>query len=76
MTKTRRIVAKMIGLAQCGIGGVSMAFTYLVYASESIRDSLAITAREVSLSMLVLSIFGLMSIASGMLLVREDSGRC
>jgi len=72
VTNTRILVAQFIGLIQCGLGGVASVFAYLVYANPSIRDALAITPKEVYIYMFLFLVFGIFSILSGLLLVREE----
>ena len=74
MTNARKSVARFIGIIQCGLGGVASVFAYLVYASPSIRDALAITSSEVYFYMFLFLVFGMFSILSGLLLVREEDG--
>jgi len=72
MGEVRRAVSQFIGLIQCGLGGVASVFAYLVYASPSIRDALSVTPNEVYLYMFLLLVFGMFSILSGLLLIREE----
>jgi len=75
MVKVRRAVSLFVGGVQCGLGGLASVFAYLIYASPSIRDMLAITPTEVYLYMFLFLVFGMFSILSGLLLIRtEDSG--
>jgi len=75
MSKFRKVVSQIVGGIQCGLGGLASVFAYLIYASPSIRDMLAITPKEVYLYMFLFLVFGMFSILSGLLLVRkEDSG--
>jgi len=72
MVKTRKIISQIVGGIQCGLGGLVSAFAFLIYASSSIRDIIAVTSEEVYLYMFIFFIFGLFSILSGLLLVRES----
>jgi len=72
MTKARRMVSQLVGGIQCLLGGLSSVFAYIVYASSSIRDDLAITSEEVYLYMFLFLVFGMFSILSGLLLVHEE----
>jgi hypothetical protein len=75
MAKARRVALLIVGGLQCGLGGFASVFAYLVYASSSIRDMLAIASDEVPLYMFLFLVFGMFSILSGFLLVHEkDSG--
>jgi len=68
------VVARFTGVIQCGLGGLASVFAYLVYANPSIRDALAITSKEVYFYMFLFLVFGMFSILSGLLLVREEDG--
>jgi len=72
MIKARRVASQLVGGIQCGLGGLASVFAYLVYASPLIRDVLAITSEEVYLYMFLFLVFGVFSILSGLLLVREE----
>jgi len=75
MIKVRRAVSRFVGGVQCGLGGLASVFAYLIYASPSIRDMLAVAPEEVYLYMFLSLVFGLFSILSGLPLIRtEDSG--
>jgi len=75
MSRPRKVVSQIVGGIQCGLGGLASVFAYLIYASPSIRDLLAVTPEEVNLYMFLFLIFGMFSILSGLLLIRtEDSG--
>lgn len=75
MAKARRVALRLVGGLQCGSGGLASVFAYLVYASPSMRDALAIASEEVPLYMFLFLVFGMFSILSGFLLVyEEDSG--
>jgi hypothetical protein len=73
MTKARRAALRLVGGLQCGLGGLASAFAYLVYASPSTRDALAIASEEVPLYMFLFLVFGMFSILSGFLLVHEEN---
>ena len=72
MAKARRVVSRFVGGIQCGLGALASVFAFLVYASPSIRDALAITSEEVYLYMFLSLVFGVFSILSGSLLVRKE----
>jgi hypothetical protein len=54
------------------LGAAASAFAYLVYASQSIRESLSIANEESFLIAFLLVIFGAFSMLSGMVLIREE----
>jgi len=72
MIKVRRIASRLVGGIQCGLGGLASVFAFLIYASPLIREALAITYEEVYLYMFLFLVFGVFSILSGLLLVREE----
>jgi len=75
MAKARKVVSRLVGGIQCGLGGLAWTLAYLVYASQPMRDALAITYEEIALYMFLLLVFGMFSILSGLILVREkESG--
>jgi hypothetical protein len=76
MGKARKAASWFIGGIQCGLGGLAAALAFLVYASPSLQEALAITLeKEGYLYMLLLLVFSLFSIISGLLLIhREKNG--
>jgi len=75
MVKAGRAVSRFVGGIQCGLGGLASVFAYLIYASPSMRDLLAVTPEEIYLYMFLFLVFGMFSTLSGLLLIRtEDSG--
>ena len=72
MIKVRRIASRLVGGIQCGLGGLASVFAFLIYASPLIREALAITYEEVYLYMFLFLVFGVFSILSGLLLLREE----
>ena len=72
MTKVRRVMSRLIGGVQCWLGGLAVTLAFLVYGSPSVRDVLAVTSEEVYLYMFLFLVFGMFSILSGLLLVREE----
>lgn len=75
MAKTRKAVSRFVGEIQCVVGGSASVFAYLIYASQSIRDALAVTFEEVYLYMFLLLVFGMFSILSGLLFIRKEESR-
>lgn len=75
MGRARKAVSWTVGGIQCGLGGLAAVFAFLVYASPSLQETLAITFQEVYLYMLLLLVFSTFSIISGLLLIhREKNG--
>jgi hypothetical protein len=72
MSKFRRIVSQLIGMIQCGLGVLASVFAYLIYASPSIRDMLAVDSGEIYLYMFFFLVFGIFSILSGLLVRKEE----
>lgn len=62
-----------MGGFQCVVGAIASVFAYIVYAGASVREQLSISQDEVTLFMFVFIVFGVFSIASGMILLREKS---
>lgn len=71
MVKARKVISQIIGGIQCVLGGLASAFAILIYTSQSIRDTIAVTSDEIYFYMFLFFIFGLFSIMSGLLLVRD-----
>ncbi len=72
MGKARRVVSQLVGGIQCGLGALASVSAFLVYASPSMREALAMTSEEVYLYMFLFLVFGILSILSGLLLFREE----
>lgn len=75
MTTLRKVASLFAGGIQCILGGLSSIFAYFVFVSQPIREMLAIEPREVPLFMFLLSVFGMLSIMSGLLMVWGRDGR-
>jgi len=73
MTKTKKVVSRLVGGIQCGLGGIAAVLAYLVYASPTIRDTLSVTSEEVYLYMFLFLVFGMFSIISGLFLAHEEN---
>jgi hypothetical protein len=71
MPKARRMISRLVGGIQCGLGGLASVFAFLVYASQLIRDSLAVAPEEIYLYMFLFLVFSMLSILSGLLLLSE-----
>jgi len=73
MTKIRKTVSRFVGGIQCVMGTLASVFAFMIYVSSSMRETLAITSEgEGYLYMFLLSIFGILSILSGILLVHKE----
>jgi len=72
MGEARKIVSWIAGGIQCGLGGLSSVFAFLVYASPPIQEALAIPPGELYLYMFLFLVFGMFSILSGLLLIRKE----
>ncbi len=73
MTNVRGAVSRFVGGIQCVLGVLASVFAFIIYASLSVRETLAITSEgEVYLYMFLSLIFGVFSILSGLLLVRGE----
>lgn len=76
MGNARKAASWLVGGIQCGLGGLAAVLAFLVYSSPSLQQTLAITLeKEGYLYMLLLLVFSLFSIISGLLLIhREKNG--
>ena len=73
MTNVRKAVSRFVGGIQCVLGVLASVFAFIIYASPSMRETIAITSEgEVYLYMFISLIFGIVSILSGLLLVRAE----
>jgi len=69
----RRKVSIVVGLAQSVIGASATVFAFIIYHNFlGIQAVLSVTAKDVVLYMLILIVFGLLSIISGLFLVNEQ----
>jgi hypothetical protein len=73
--RPRRIVSLVVGLAQCGFGGVASVLSYFIYSNSSLRETLSIASEEIYLYMFVSAVFGVLSLVSGVLLVQQNGRR-
>lgn len=74
----KRVLAVVVGAVQSLIGILSMASAYLIYDNPrylEMRTILSIPNEYVTLCILLLSIFSLFSIISGLLIIYEWSIR-
>jgi hypothetical protein len=70
--RLRKGASWVVGGIQCGLGGLASVVAFLVYASPSFRETLAIASEETYLYMFLLLVFGVFSILSGLLLVHGE----
>jgi len=69
----RRKVSIVVGLAQSLIGAFATVFAYVLYYNFlGIQAVLNVPQKDVVLYMLILIVFGLLSIISGLFLVNEQ----
>jgi len=69
----RRKVSIVVGLAQSVIGAFATVFAYIIYHNFfRIQEVLNVPQKDVLLYMLILIVFGLLSIISGLFLVNEQ----
>ena len=73
MASIRTLIARIIGGAQCIFGAVASVFAYLVYANQGTREALSITQEEIPLFILAFLVFSVLSILSGIILIREEN---
>ncbi|MEM3458858.1 MAG: hypothetical protein QXN36_08270 [Candidatus Bathyarchaeia archaeon] len=73
MASVRKVISRLVGGVQCVLGVVASVFAFIIYASPSMRETIAITSEgEVYLYMFLSLIFGVFSILSGLLLIRGE----
>jgi len=69
----KRKVSIAVGLAQSVVGAFATVFAYVLYLNLfGMQAVLNVPQRDVRLYMLVLIVFGLLSIISGLFLVNEQ----
>jgi len=69
----RRKISIVVGLAQSVLGALVAVFAYILYHNFfDIQAVLNVPQKDVVLYMLVLIVFGLLSIISGLFLVNEQ----
>ena len=69
----RRRVSVVVGLTQSIIGASATIFAYLLYYNFlGVQAMLNVPSKDVVLFMLVLIVFGLLSIISGLFLINEE----
>jgi hypothetical protein len=62
-----------IGLAQCMIGAFATVFAFLLYYNSfGMQAVLNVPQKDVTFYMLILIVFGLLSIISGLFLVNKE----
>jgi len=70
--EARKIVSKVVGVTQSGIGALAVIFAYILYYDLfDIQGMLNTSTQNVPLYMLILLIFGLLSVISGLFLIYE-----
>jgi hypothetical protein len=75
MGRARKAVSWLVGGIQCALGGLGAVVAFLIYASQSLRETLAIAFQDVYVYMFLLLVFSVFSILSGLFLVhREQNG--
>jgi len=71
--EVRKVVSKVVGVAQSGIGVLAIIFGYILYYNLfDIQGMLNVSAQNVPLCILLLFIFGLLSVISGLFLFYEQ----
>jgi len=70
--KGRKLISGFIGVTQEAIGVLTIVFCYVLYYNLfDALNWLKIAAEHVALYVLILSVFGFVSIISGFFLIRE-----
>ena len=75
MATPGKAASLLVGGIQCIIGGISSILAYFVFASQSLRETLTIKSQEVPLFMFLLTVFGMLFIMSGLLMVWGRNGK-
>lgn len=70
----RRILAVVVGSLQAAIGVLAVIFTYVLYHNFFDVQSLMNISENVPVYMLLLFVFGFVSIISGLFLIHERLG--
>ena len=70
----RRIICRLVGSLQCGLGGLAGVFAYLIFATPSMQEWLSVAPREVPLYMFGFAVLAVLLILSGLLLARGEVG--
>lgn len=72
--KTRKTLAKIVGLMQAVIGGLSIVFAFLAfYNIFSVQTMLGTTGVDIGFYLWVFIIVGILSIISGLFLLYEQT---
>jgi len=68
-----KTITKVVGLAQGVVGAISFIFAYFLYYNLfNVQVMLGISGKDLFLYMLLFTVFGLLSIASALLLIFEQ----
>jgi len=69
----RETITKVVGLAQGVVGAVSFIFAYFLYFNLfDVQVMLGVSAKDLFMYMLLLIVFGFLSIASALFLIFEQ----
>jgi len=70
--EVRKIISRVVGVAQSGMGVLAVIFAYLLYYNLfDVQGMLNASSQNAPLYMLLLLIFGLFSVISGLFLIYE-----
>ena len=70
--EVRKIISRVVGVAQSGMGVLAVIFAYLLYYNLfDVQGMLNASSQNAPLYMLLLLIFGLFSVISGFFLIYE-----
>jgi len=72
VTKIRSAVSLLVGGIQFGFGALALVLALLIYAVPEVQMGLTANLNEVYLYMFIFSVFGILSIVSGTLLIRRE----
>jgi len=69
---TRRIISRIVGVAQSAIGAIVIVFAYALHSNLfGMQNTLGISTKSLPLYVLILFIFGFLSIISGLFLIYD-----
>ena len=67
---SRRIISRIVGMVQSAVGAITIIFAYALHSNLfGMQSTLGISAKSLPLYVLILVIFGFLSIISGLFLI-------
>jgi len=69
---TRKIISRVVGVVQSVIGAITIIFAYAIHSNFfNMQSTMGISAKSLPLYVLILVIFGFLSIISGLFLIQD-----